>query len=345
MPDYGEVGYNGLMRLRHLFFFLAIVGIAVIIIIQFGQFQKFLEVLKNVNLLILLLVVGFRYLYYWANTKYFQAYLKIFKHNVPFKELFKDVITMNFANTVFPSGGVSGIAVMRGELRKHKVSAHTTTVAQAFWFGFTGVSFVVLLLLSLLLLFLSQRIEQVSFRLILMMLLIMLVAAIIAVSLILNRKLTEKLVYFLTRPVNWLLKKFHRNSLGREQLHELIDNMYGALKDFKNDWRLLLKPFFWCFFTLIIDIASLYFVFLAFGVAPNPGVVIAAFLIALLASTLSIFTSGIGIYEIGMVSILVGLGLSFDVSFSASIVYRILALWLFIPIGLYFYKKTVIDDK
>ena len=85
--------------------------------------------------------------------------------------------------------------------------------------------------------------------------------------------------------------------------------------------------------------------FIAFGVAPNPGVIIAAFLIALLASMLSIFTSGIGIYEIGMVAILVGLGLSFDVSFSASIVYRIVALWLFLPIGLYFYKRTMIDGK
>ncbi|TXI87700.1 MAG: flippase-like domain-containing protein [Chryseobacterium sp.] len=333
------------MRLRHLFFFLALVGIAVLVIIQFGQFQKFLEVVKNVNIWILLIVVGFRYLYYWTNTKYFQAYLHNFKHDIPFKVLFNGVITMNFANTVFPSGGLSGVAILRGQLRKHKVSAHTATVAQGFWYGFTGLSFVVLLLLSLLLLFLSNRIEQVSFRLIMIMLLMLLVATIIAVSFLLNRRIFEKFAYYLTRPTNWILKKFHRNSLGKEQLHELINNLYETLKEFKNDLRLLMKPFWWCFATLVIDIASLYLVFIAFGVAPNPGVVIAAFLIALLASLLSVFTSGIGIYEIGMVSILVGLGLTFDVSFSAAIVYRILALWLFIPIGLYFYKKTMLDEK
>lgn len=337
--------YNRVMRLRHLFFFLAIVGIAVLVIIQFGQFQKFLEVVKNVNLWILLLVVGLRYLYYFANTKYFQAYLHNFKHDIPFKVLFNDVITMNFANTVFPSGGLSGVAILRGQLRKHKVSAHTTTVAQGFWYGFTGLSFVVLLLLSLLLLFLSNRIEQVSFRLIMIMLIMLLVATIIAVSFLLNRRVFEKFAYYLTRPTNWVLKKFHRNSLGKDQLHELISKLYETLKEFKNDWRLLIKPFWWCFITLVIDIASLYLVFIAFGVAPNPGVVIAAFLIALLASLLSVFTSGIGIYEIGMVSILVGLGLTFDVSFSAAIVYRILALWLFIPIGLYFYKRTMLDEK
>jgi uncharacterized membrane protein YbhN (UPF0104 family) len=46
-----------------------------------------------------------------------------------------------------------------------------------------------------------------------------------------------------------------------------------------------------------------------------------------------------------MVSILVGLGLSFDLSFSASIVFRIIALWLFLPVGLYFYKRTMLDGK
>jgi uncharacterized protein (TIRG00374 family) len=333
------------MRLRHLFFFLSLVGIAVLVIIQFGQFQKFLEVVKNVNIWILLIVVGFRYLYYWANTKYFQVYLYNFKHNIPFRVLFNDVITMNFANTVFPSGGLSGVAILRRQLRKHRVSAYTATVAQGFWYGFTGLSFVVLLLLSLLLLFLSNQIEQVSFRMIMIMLLILLLAIIIAVSFLLNRRIFEKFTYYLTRPTNWILKKFHRNSLGKEQLHALINNLYETLKEFKGDWRLLIRPFWWCFATLVIDITSLYLVFISFGVIPNPGVVIAAFLIALLISLLSVLTSGIGIYEIGMVSILVGLGLAFDVSFSAVIVYRILALWLFIPIGLYFYKKTMLDEE
>jgi uncharacterized protein (TIRG00374 family) len=93
------------------------------------------------------------------------------------------------------------------------------------------------------------------------------------------------------------------------------------------------------------DLVSLYMVFIAFGVYPNPGVIIAAYLIALGLSVLSVFTSGIGVFEISMVSILVGLGLSFDLSFSASIVFRIIALWLFLPVGLYFYKRTMLDGK
>lgn len=337
--------YNNNMRLRHVFIFIALVFTTILLIVQFGQFQKLIETVKDINLLLLLPVVLLRFLYYWTNTKYFEAYLKNFNHKVPAKKIFKDVITMNFANTVFPSGGVSGIAILRGRFRKHKISAHTTTVAQAFWLGFTAITFIILLLASLLMLFLSKKIEMVSFRLILILLLFILIGSLMVVGLLLNRHIAERVTFYLTRPTNWLLKKFNRNSLGKEQLHELNNKFYETLSEFRNNWRLLVEPFWWCFVTLVIDIASLYMVFIAFGAYPNPGVVIAAFLIALSASVLSIFTSGVGIFEIGMVSILVGLGLGFDISFSASLIYRLIALWLFLPIGFYFYKRTMLDDK
>ncbi len=333
------------MRLRHFFFFLALVIVVVLIIASLGQFQQFLGVIKKVNIIILLGAVLLRYLYYWSNTKYFQVYFREFSKPVPFKALFSAVITMNFANTIFPSVGMSGVAVLRKELRRHGVSPHTATVAQGFWYAFTAIGFVILLLFSLLLLMLSNHISQVSFRLILIMLVLLLILAVAGIGLLINPKVAERVAYILTRPINWFLKKLKRNSLSKPEIHELILKLYETLGEFKNNWKLLIKPFWYSFINTVFDIASLYVVFLAFGLAPNPGAIVAAYLIALLASLLSVFTSGIGIYELSMVGILVGLGLGFDVSFSASIVYRIIALWLFIPLGLYFYKKAMIDEK
>lgn len=337
--------YNISMRLKHFFFFLALIAIAVLAIIQFGQFNKFVEVLARLNVAILVLVVALRFLYYFFNTMYFQAYMSNYKKNLKFKSLFKNVVTMNFANTVFPTGGVSGIAVMRNLMRKQNVPANTTTVAQIFWMGFTVASFIILLLVSLLFLFLSKNIEQVSFRIILMALLVILAVSILISGIMFNRKFAEKIIFALTAPANKVLKKFNKKSLEHSRVAELIDRFYATLSDFKGDFRLLIKPFVWCFLTLSIDIASLYLVFVAFGEFPNPGIVIAAFLIALLASFISIVTFGIGAFEVGMVAMLVGLGLGFDLSFSASVVYRVIALWLFIPIGLYFYKRTILDEE
>ena len=184
--------YNIDMRFRHILFFIALVLIVILGIFQFGELKNFLDIIKNINYFLLIFVFALRYLAYLANAKYFQVYLSKFKYNLKLKDIYKDVITMNFANTVFPSGGVSGIALLRGSFRKHKVSAHTTTVAQAFWMGFTAVSYVIYLLLALLLLFLSNKIELVSFRLIMIILLFLLIGGVVVIGLLVNRRISEK---------------------------------------------------------------------------------------------------------------------------------------------------------
>jgi len=332
------------MRIKQILFFVAFVVIAILLIIQFGQFQEFLAIVKQVNLLILLGVLVLRALYYLANTKYLQTYLRIFHHRPAFGELFKSILVVNFADSVFPSGGVSGIAVLRGSLRKYGISPHTSTVAQVFYRAFTGLSYIVLLVGSLVFLFFSQNIEMVSFRLILVALLVMLVVSFLILGLLINKKISYRFAFWLTRPLNWGLKRIKKNSLSQQQLNQLLDRLYSSIAEFKNDWKKLLKPFSWTFISLVIDVGSLYMVFVALGEFPNPGVVSAAFIIAMSISIFSVFTSGVGVFELGLVSVLVALGLSFDVSFPASIIYRIIAFWLFIPIGLFFYKRTLVDE-
>lgn len=332
------------MRIKQILFFVAFVVIAILLIIQLGQFQEFLTVIRQVNLYILLGVLVLRALYYLANTKYLETYLKIFRHRPAFKDLFKSVLVMNFADSVFPSAGFSGIAVLRGSLRKYGISPHTSTVAQAFYRAFTGISYIALLVGSLIFLFFSQNIEMVSFRLILVALLVMLVVSFVIAGLLLNKKISYRVAFWLTRPLNWGLKKIKKNSLSRQQLDQLLGKLYSSIAEFRNDWKKLLRPFGWTFISLVIDVSSLYLVFVALGQFPNPGVVSAAFIIAMSISIFSVFTSGVGVFELGLVSVLVALGLNFDISFSASIIYRIIAFWLFIPVGLFFYKRTLVDE-
>ena len=84
IPYNGELGYNEIMRLKHIFFFLALILIVLFGIVQFGQLTNFLSVIRSVNVWLLLVVIVLRYMYYWTNTKYFQVYLKNFNYRVPF---------------------------------------------------------------------------------------------------------------------------------------------------------------------------------------------------------------------------------------------------------------------
>jgi uncharacterized membrane protein YbhN (UPF0104 family) len=46
-----------------------------------------------------------------------------------------------------------------------------------------------------------------------------------------------------------------------------------------------------------------------------------------------------------MVATFVALGQPLGLSLSVTLVYRTIALWLFLPVGLYFYKRDTIDGK
>ena len=50
-------------------------------------------------------------------------------------------------------------------------------------------------------------------------------------------------------------------------------------------------------------------------------------------------------YEATMVAVEVALGIPFGLAFSVTTIYRLMALWLFIPVGLWFYKRQVLDDE
>lgn len=93
------------------------------------------------------------------------------------------------------------------------------------------------------------------------------------------------------------------------------------------------------------EVATLYSVFLAFGEVLNPGAVIIAYAVANFAGLISVLPGGIGIYEGLMVAVLATAGVSPAISIPAIVMYRILTMLLQLPIGYYFYHKTIYSTK
>ncbi len=93
------------------------------------------------------------------------------------------------------------------------------------------------------------------------------------------------------------------------------------------------------------QVATLYSVFLAFGQPVNPVAVIIAYAVANFAGLISVLPGGIGIYEALMVGVLATAGVSPAISIPAIVMYRILTMLLQLPIGYYFYHKTIYSVK
>jgi uncharacterized protein (TIRG00374 family) len=331
------------MKLRHILFYVVIIIIALLLIFQFGKIQNFASLLKQTHWWVLIFVVILRILYYWANTMYFKKFFAVFKRKLRLQPLFASTITLNFVNIAFPTAGLSGITYIRQQLNPD-VKKSDSTLSQLVWYLLTGLSYVILLGIGFVLLLISNRVIHVSSRLMLVLVFVLLFIAIGSVIFLFNKGLTENITYFIVRPINWMLRHAHKRPYGKKRIEVFYNDLHHSIDFLRKNWPSLHKPFFYAFLMVVFDMASIYVVFLAFGQVINPGVVMTAYVIATLTSIAAIFTAGVGAYEAGMIAAFVGLGIPFDLAFSVTIVYRVIALWLFLPIGLLFYKHTTIDE-
>lgn len=332
------------MKLRHFLFFVALIVIVVLAYNQFNQVQSFKDLFKTINWWILLLVIPVRYLYYRFNAKYFESFFAIFKQKARFGLVLQSSITMNFVNIVFPSGGISGLSYIRKVL-KDDVDSANITLAQLSWYILSFITYLGFLLLGFVMLLMSNQVIKVSSRLVILVLFIIITVGIALILFIFNKKFVENAAYFAVKPLNKFLSIIRQKILARNRIKGFIEQLHGSLLFLRDNRDKLGKPLIYTSLMVLFDLITIYIVFLAFGQIINPGIVIAGYVIALITSLASVVTAGIGVYEAGMVATFVGLNIPFDIAFAVTIVYRIVSLWLFIPIGLIFYKKTLLDKK
>ncbi len=332
------------MKLRHFLFFIALIVIVVLAYNQFNQVQSFKDLFKTINWWILALVIPMRYLYYRFNAKYFESFFAIFKQKAKFNLVFESTITMNFVNIVFPSGGISGLSYIRKVL-KDDVDSANVTLAQLSWYVLSFIAYIGFLLFGFVLLLLSNQVIKVSSRLIILVMFIIITVSIALILFIFNKKFVENAAYFAVKPLNKILGLVRKRILGRNRIKNFIGQLHGSILFLRDNRDKLGRPLLYTSLMILFDLLTIYIVFLSFGQIINPGIVIAGYVIALITSLASVVTAGVGVYEAGMVATFVGLNIPFDIAFAVTIVYRIVSLWLFIPVGLLFYKRTLLDKK
>lgn len=332
------------MKLRHFLFFIALVIIVILAYNQFHQVQSFRQLFSQLHWWVLLLAIPARYLYYRANAKYFEKFFAIFDQKVKFSKLTEAVITMNFVNIVFPSGGLSGLSYIRKAF-DGEVDSTNTTLAQLSWYMLSFVAYLLFLTIGIGMLLLSNQVIRVSSRIIILVLIVITTVSIASLIFIFSPNTVENAAFFAVKPVNRFMRLIRKRVFGRERISRFLEQMHSSIVFLRHNYKVLGKPFFYTCMMIVWDIVTIYIVFLAFGKVINPGIVIAGYVIALITSLASVVTAGIGVYEAGMVATFVGLNIPFDVAFAVTIVYRSIALWLFMPVGLYFYKRTLLGEK
>lgn len=331
------------MKLSRILAWLGLLALAIAVLVNFGVINDFLKVLGDARWYVLVLVPLVQLLSYLSSARYYQVVLEIFGHKVELRRLFDMALGINFVNQVFPSGGLSGASFLSKGLRG-EVPAGKATLAQVMRYIFTYLSFLAVLILGFLMLFLGNEVNRVTVRLTLLIILVIVVGSLLLMVLIADRSRLEQVGERAARFVNWLTRivsRRHRKVITPEQLQRFFNEFYIGYKILMTDKRSWGKPLFYCFTTSLAEVATVYVVVLGFGEVVNPGVVIGAYAIANFFSLLSFFSGGIGFFEASMVAALAALGMPLALALSVTVAYRGLNFIFMLPPGYLVYRKEI----
>jgi uncharacterized protein (TIRG00374 family) len=332
------------MKIRRFFIFAALLGIGIVLIANFSSLQKTIGLIGQAKWYILALIVVAQAWSYFNNAKYYQSFLALFDYKLSLSRLYEASLAYNFVNQVFPSGGISGASYM-STVFKGEVPVGKMTLTQLMRFAFTFMSFLIILAVGLVLLFVKGNLSSLTLKLTVAMITAVIVLGIAAAVVISKRRRVQKVVGVLVRWFNRLVGKFRskrkKPPVTIEQFNRFFDEFYEGYEFLLAERGQWIKPLLYTLGGSVAEIATVYIVFLAFGQVINLGVVIAGYTLANVISVVSVVTGGVGLYEATMVGAYAALGIPLPTALSVVLVYRFLNFAVFLPVGFFYYRKQV----
>ena len=324
-----------------------------LVYISRNQIQETLGQLSENAWWFLVLMVPVQLIGYGAVAHLYYSYLQSAAAigRLKIREMYKIALELNFVNSVFPSGGVSGFSYLSLRLRPLDINFATSTLAQSLRFVLTFASFMPLLGIGLLILALDSRANNIAMLLGGLIFCLIVVGMIVFVYLIGSKQRINSFVSWLPKAINKTVQVLHYRSnkelISMRKVERVLGEIHAGYRRIYKNWPLLKKPFLYALANNFFELLTIYLVFLAFGEAVNPGAVILAYAVANFAGLVAISPGGIGVYEFLMAATLISTGVivSDDVAIAATLTYRVINLLIFVPAGLFLYYQAINHRK
>lgn len=257
--------------------------------------------------------------------------------------MFKVALELNFVNHVFPSGGVAGFSYLGVRMKHYGVPLASTTLAQVMRFALTFISFLVILFFGLFLLSFDNRSGGVILFIGLSIAFMTLFGTLFGIYIVSDEKRIKAFTAFLPRAVNKVVRPFtkKRNIININKVERLFGDLHKDYNQIAKQRGRLKKPLMWALVINISEVATVYLAYLALGQTVNPGAVILAYAVASFAGLIAVLPGGIGVYETLMTATLTSAGVPKALALSATLIYRIFTMIVFLPIGFILYQLAL----
>jgi uncharacterized protein (TIRG00374 family) len=324
---------------------VALVGLAYALRSQLGDTIKNLG---KVQVWALLLLLPLEYLNYDAQARMYQQLFGIVGNKLPYKKMFRLSLELNFINSVFPSGGVSGISYFGVRMRSNNVTGARATLVQLMKLVMLFLSFEVLVLFGMIALAAGNRVNGLILLLAGALTTVMVFGTMVFVYIIGSKRRITAFFTLLTKALNKIIqivRPNHPETINIARARETFDELHENYRLFQSKLPELKKPFAYALVANMTEVLAIYAVYVAFGHWVNIGAVILAYAIANFAGFVSVLPGGVGVYEALMTGVLVVGGVPAAVSIPVVVMYRMLNTAIQLPPGYYFYQHALHRGK
>lgn len=331
-------------RWRQVITLVTLVALGLLVYLSREQIGETISNLGRVHLSLLLLIVVWKFVAFHGYTALYQDLFNILGKKLSYWPMFKVSLELNFVNNVFPSGGVTGFSYFGIKMRQFGVSVGKSTLVQLMRFVTTFISFQVFIFAGLLILAMFGEVGNFTI-LVASSLATFLLAGTLAVTYIVeDRRRIDSFFTAITKVINrviQIVRPKYPETINIASARQVFLDLHENYLLLKQNYKKLKGPMINVSIANFGELATLYSVFLAFGEVVNPGAVIIAYAVANFAGLISVLPGGIGIYEGLMIAVFATAGVSPAISIPAIIMYRILTMLLQLPVGYYFYHRTI----
>lgn len=325
---------------------LTVVALVVLVYAVRHQLYTTLSNFSKVNVWVLLLLIPVEWVNYHAQAKLYGGLFETVGNKLKYRFLFETSLELNFINSVFPSGGVSGISYfgMRMRSDREKITGGRATLVQLMKLALLFLSFEILLFVGLLCLAIAGGVNNFVILVAGILSTLLLVGTFAFVMIIGHERRIQATFTFVTLVLNRLIqivRPKNPETINMAKSRAAIEELHQNYKLIESRWRELKNPFWWAFIANLAEVGAVYVVYIAFGHWVNPGSVILAYSIANFAGMVSVLPGGVGIYEALMTGVLVATGVPAALSLPVTVMYRVLNMLIQLPPGYYYYHRTL----
>ena len=272
--------------------------------------------------------------YYLVFSGSYQAAFYTVEISTRISELLPLTLGSLFVNVVVPAGGAAGAALFSDDLARRGRPAARAATGVLLQLIADFSAFTLLLIPGMIYLFVQHDLKV--YEIIAAVILLLVTIGLCAILLLGLWKPTwlQRLFDWSQRTANWLFGKLNRSlSLSSDWAERNAQEFNAAASAVLRHPGRLVITIAVAFAAHIIDILTLYLIFLAFNQPIGPGALAAGYAVGILFWIISITPQGIGVVEGVMVLVFTSLGISATVATTVTLAFRGLTFWIPMLLG------------